>query len=75
MAIVDDKTNQAHMLVGTRVEIPVHYDNWMRGARYGRVVSKARDGSFVRVKLDHPAIKRLQKVWAIDFDYLKHIDA
>lgn len=40
MAYVDDKAAQAKNLVGKRIEIPVHYDMWMRGARFG-VVTKS----------------------------------
>lgn len=57
-------------LVGKRVEIPVHYDMWMRGARFGTVTSVGKDCAFVRVKLDMLPHKRL-KVWRIDLPYIK----
>jgi len=31
-----------HDLVGKRVRIPVHFDNWMRGDTHGRVTSVYR---------------------------------
>lgn len=30
---------QARQLLGKRIEIPVHYDMWMRGARFGQVTA------------------------------------
>lgn len=62
-------------LIGRRIEIPVHYDMWMRGARHGEIRSfhPGKDGisAYVKVKLDHPQAKRQQKVWALDWDYMK----
>jgi hypothetical protein len=62
-------------LVGQRVEIPVHYDMWMRGARTGAVTQyrQGKDGisDWVYVKLDHPQAKRYLKVWALDWNYMK----
>ena len=60
--------------IGTRIEIPVHYDMWMRGARFG-TVTKYREGSagrsaFVYVQMDNPRAKSI-KLWAIDWDYIK----
>ena len=62
-------------LIGKRIEIPVHYDLWMRGARFG-TVTKAMPGkpgqsAFVYVKMDHPQVKRRLKLWALDWDYCK----
>ena len=71
MAYLEDKQAQARALLNKRVEIPVHYDYWMRGARFGVVSSVGKDGEFVRVKLDHPQVKRPLKVWRIDFDYMR----
>lgn len=64
-------------LIGKRVEIPVHYDLWMRGARCG-VVTGRRQGkpgrsAYLLVKMDHTQVGRRVKVWAIDADYLKII--
>jgi len=70
------KGNAEH-LIGKRVEIPVHYDLWMRGARFG-VVTQFRHGGigssdYVFVKLDNPQVKRRLKVWRIDWDYMRII--
>jgi hypothetical protein len=64
-----------HPAIGSRVEIPVHYDMWMRGARMG-VVTAFRNGQsgqsdYVLVKLDHPQAKKSLKVWRLDWDYMK----
>lgn len=71
MGYVDEKIAQAKAMVGRRIEIPVHYDMWMRGARFGVVSSIGKDGEFIRVKLDHPQAKRRLRVWRLDFDYVK----
>lgn len=62
-------------LIGKRIEIPVHYDLWMRGARFG-VVTGRRKGkpgvsACLLVKMDHPQVKRRVKVWSIDCDYIR----
>lgn len=62
-------------LIGKRIEIPVHYDLWMRGARFG-VVTQFRHGGpgqsdYVLVKLDHPQVKRRLKLWRPDWEYAK----
>lgn len=64
-------------LIGQRIEIPVHYDLWARGARFG-VVTGFRNGkpgqsSYVLVKMDHPQVKRRLKLWRLDWDYAKLI--
>ena len=64
---------QARALVGKRVEIPVHYDMWMRGARFGVVTSHSVKLRCVRVKLDHPQARRLLRVWYADMDYMKEV--
>ncbi|MDE2020565.1 MAG: hypothetical protein KGJ13_09540 [Patescibacteria group bacterium] len=71
MAYLEEKQTQARALVGKRVEIPVHYDMWMRGARFGEVQSVGKDGAFVKVKLDHPQARKQLKVWRLDFDYMR----
>ena len=64
--------------IGDRIQIPVHYDMWMRGARYG-VVTSTRGGNtgiaaYAYVKLDAlPTNARRLKVWACDWDYCKFI--
>ena len=42
----------------TRIEIPAHFDLWMRGARIGKIVRTAKDGSW-KVRMEHPQVKRL----------------
>lgn len=71
MAYLETKLEQARALAGKRVEIPVHYDAWMRGARFGVVTSIGPGGDFVRVKLDNPQVKARLKVWRLDFDFIK----
>lgn len=72
---VNVSSKQAKRLVGKRVEIPVHHDMWMRGARTGVITSvgKGKPGvsAFVRVKMDHPQVRRRVRVWAIDWEYMK----
>lgn len=67
-----------HDLLGKRIEIPVSYDLWMRGARFGRVTGfrtgKPGQGAYVTVKMDHPQVKRSLKLWALDWDYAKIVD-
>lgn len=71
MAYIEDKLAQAKDLLGKRIEIPVHYDMWMRGARFGTVTSIGKDGECIRVALDHPQARRRLKVWRADYDYVK----
>ncbi len=73
IAFVDAGIRKAKALLGQRVEIPVHYDLWMRGARFGVVSSIGKDGEFVRVKLDHPQVRNRLKVWRIDYDYMRRL--
>ncbi len=54
-----------------RVEIPVHYDLWMRGARVGTVVESRPD--HIKVSMDHPQVRRLVKIPRADFEYLKEL--
>ena len=67
-----------HINVGDRIELPVHYDWWMRGARYGVVTSK-RGGktgiaAYAYVKLDAlPHNARRVKLWAVDWQYCKRL--
>lgn len=62
---------------GARIEIPVHYDLWMRGARFGKVtvVRRGKQGqsAYLLVKLDHPQVRRLLRLWAPDVEYAKVI--
>jgi hypothetical protein len=68
------KDDKAQSLIGKRIQIPVHYDLWMQGARYGTVTgfrhSKTPGTSdYVLVKMDHPQVKRRLKLWRMDWDY------
>lgn len=65
---------------GTRVEIPVHFDAWMRGARFGVVMSGLRHGragesDYVYVRLDHPQLRRSLKLWRGDWEYARNLEA
>lgn len=64
--------------VGKRVEIPVHYNAWARGARFGRVTRYGRppgaSSNCVWIKLDHPAYRTRLKVWVIDFAFCKVVE-
>lgn len=67
---------EGRVLVGKRIELPVHYDMWMRGGRYG-MVTAFRHGApgrscYVIFKPDAAPSKRV-KVWALDFEYCKQV--
>lgn len=67
----DERLAEARALVGKRIEIPVHYDLWMRGARFGKVTRVGKDGAWVWVRMEHPQVKCAKKVWSTDFRYIK----
>lgn len=71
MGYIEEKMVQAQGLLGKRIEIPVHFDMWMRGARFGKVTSVGTGGEWICVKMEHPEIKRRVKVARIDYDYVK----
>lgn len=75
MSWIDTKIQKCRALIGKRVEIPVHYDLWMRGARTGVVTSVTKDATYIRVRMDHPGIKRLVKIAGMDVDYIKVLGA
>ena len=62
--------------IGKCIQIPVHYDMWMRGARYGVVTAfrhgKAGYSDCLIVKLDKLPAKRL-RVWRLDWPYIELI--
>ncbi|QWY83405.1 hypothetical protein [Rhizobium phage RHph_X3_9] len=68
---VDERLQYAKSLVGKRIEIPVHYNMWMRGARFGTVTSVGKDGAFIRVRMEHAQVRNKLKVWRIDYDFIK----
>lgn len=61
--------------IGQRIEIPVHYDAWMRGARFGTVAayrdSTQGESAYMLVRLDHSGIRNRLKVWSLDWPYCK----
>lgn len=59
--------------VGKRVEIPTHYDLWIRGARFGTVCGARynAEGRYLLIRIDHYAVKTLLKVPAKDWSLLK----
>lgn len=63
--------------IGASVEIPVHYDLWMRGAFTGTVVGRRKGkpglSACLVVRMNHPQVKRLCKVWAHDVPYMKKV--
>ena len=54
--IIKGTHNAAAALRGKRVEIPVHYDLWMRGARFGTVVGQSVIMRCVYVRMDNPNV-------------------
>lgn len=58
------------MSEGVRIEIPVHFDLWMRGAREGVITSVKRDGTWM-VKMDHPQVKRRVQITERDKEYCR----
>lgn len=71
MGWIDAKIKACRALIGKRVEIPVHYDLWMRGARYGVVTSVTKDATHICVRMDHPGVKRLARIAGMDVEYIK----
>ena len=61
--------------IGERIEIPVHYDLWMRGARFGVIRSyhrgKPGESDYVKVKMDHWQIRKQLKLWRPDWAYIR----
>lgn len=67
----------ARALIGKRIEIPVHYDMWMRGARFGTVTQfrhgKPGQSDYLFVKMDHPQVKRRLKLWRSDWEFIRNV--
>jgi hypothetical protein len=61
--------------VGQRIELPVHYDAWMQGARTGVITSIRRNrpglSDCAYVKMDHPGVGGRVKLWRLDWSYCK----
>jgi hypothetical protein len=64
-------------LLGRRIELPVHYEMWMRGARFGKVTvwrrGKPGQSSYVLVKMDNPHVKYRVKLWEHDWNYVNFV--
>lgn len=75
VAKLEGADDRPQTLMGKRIEIPVHYDMWIRGARHGEITGfrHARDGysAYLLIKMDHPQIRRRLKLWQIDWDYAR----
>ncbi len=58
---------------GQRIQIPVHYDPWMRGARYGEVRGfrhgNPGQSDYYLVRLDAMPKGRCLKLWRLDWPY------
>lgn len=63
---------------GTRIEIPVHYNLWAQGARYGTVTGyrngHAGQSDYITVRMDNAQVKHSLKVWRMDWSYCKEVD-
>jgi hypothetical protein len=57
-------------MIGTRVEIPVGFDLWIRGARFGTIKRITPDGYWM-VKMDNPQVRRLVCINHFDQNYTK----
>ena len=72
MSVADHKH-----LIGKSIEIPVHYDMWMRGARFGKITGFRHGANgtsdYLTVRLDHPQAKHALRLWRLDWDYIKVI--
>ncbi|NBU79671.1 MAG: hypothetical protein EBS50_11490, partial [Sphingomonadaceae bacterium] len=74
MGWIDTRVQKCRALIGKRIEIPVHYDLWARGARFGVVTSVTKDAAHIRVRMDHPQVKRLVKLAGMDVDHIKVLE-
>lgn len=64
---------QASELIGKRIEIPVHYDKWMQGAKYGRVIALKNSfggGEYLLVEMDNIKAGYV-KIWRSNWDYIR----
>lgn len=71
----DHGLTEPRQLLGKRVEIPVHSDLWMMGARFGTCTSvragKPGVSACVLVKMDSPAVRKRFKLWRGDIPYAR----
>ena len=63
-------TKRTRPLGAQRIEIPVHFDLWMQGARTGWIHDRRKDGTWL-VAMDHPQVKRLVRIEPADQQYCK----
>lgn len=66
------KQDRKDSRIGRPVELPASSDQWMRGARFGRVrqVLKAPGKpDILAVRCDHPQIRRLFRHFATEFTF------
>lgn len=75
MDCIDTKIAKCRALIGKRVEIPVYYGLWMRGAQYGVVTSVSKNAAHIRVRMDHPQVKRRARIAGMDVDDIKILGA
>lgn len=64
------------MTIGQRIEIPAHYDLWMRGARFGLVMAiryNMEGQRYATVKMDHQQVRKLVKLPEADWEYAKEL--
>jgi hypothetical protein len=54
------------ILEGMRVELLPHLKLWIRGAKFGEVVLINHTLGFAKVRMDDPAVKRIQKIKIAD---------
>jgi hypothetical protein len=52
------------IMTGTRVELLPHLKLWIRGAKFGEVVSITE--GIARVRMDDPSVKRIQRIKIAD---------
>lgn len=57
-------------LGATHIEIPVHFDLWMQGARTGWISDTLADGTWL-VRMDNPRVKKLVRIGKDDQHYCK----
>ncbi len=54
----------------TEIEIPVHFDLWMRGATTGYIRSVRKDGTWM-VRMDNKRVRRLVPISPADQSFCK----
>lgn len=74
-------TQNGKDLIGKRVEIPVHFDWWARGARYGTVKAfryanhdKGVHSDCLLVRLDALPNGKCVRVYRLDWPYMLVVD-